>query len=1447
MASSLRSMVISCAAPDDDPFAPCTGVCVLPSSGAGTDNTDVCRTGEVAFWGEMAEGQMHGFGRMESESFTYVGFWERGVYHGPGLLLDHEEKARAEGMFVAGVLEDGASTSFLVDKMGRRDAMGNLCGRGLKVLRDGSQTGEQHEQEGPSQWCRVMQGEFRGDLLEGRGSVWLCHARKGALNVASSVNTEGTPEALVSTGVSVAPTAVMPSYECKSTCSPAPIPLSCSSPKNNSKISSHEATDCGHAPVSGLGEQYETDLRLEAHFEKGIPVFGRAYFSDGRAYIGRLERRERRQGIGLTVTRTGKAVLARRELDQQIGPSVVFDFAARTYRHTDVPTGGAGGEEPTVKMPSGEAGDGQGACNLPSLWSREGVLSLLEEGMHDAARAWKSLKAFSEALRDEQVRLLNEHPPKVRVDPYMTKLTIEEAAGTPAPVLASLYRGEKDQAGRRHGEGVGMMLSSGDIFKGAWVNDEPEGKGVWLSLSHRDVFEGEIGRGGEVWKAGRWCLLHGWRVEAKTFLQPRIPHGFVKVHAPMPYATTEQHWRQDQPQRTVIEAFYRVRGVGEGAIAKRDDMDVRITSGPEKGRRIFRGRVYPSLATSSLFEVPRPRNGLEHRQVEHGSMYELVYDEDGQMIENRIAILRQADGGTKFGGEFMDIMSNAPLDYHKNHVKQQSVRAEKEWPGKLLEPFGMHYTGAVGAAHATGGANGVVTGKEPVDDFQSKVQQPAESLPAGSASEANDASAGKMHTPPSHTAASNISSTFLSTPKAIVEPPPLLPNKEKQKEQRQPPKLHKVPIQDSKDQTQAALGRADPAQKTRLTQFLPKLVRHTTKANERIAAAQQEASSRAVAREQRLQQQRIQQQAQARQQNQHQQATKQVSHTDEQCWQKSSISTFPSTTLLKEMHVSDCKEGPSEKGKGNDKNNYRRVEKRGDKIEKGQLGHLGNFPLTEGLLDGAIPRIELRGKHTEIPSRQKQKCVAVQNPLSVAPSSCDFPPLGKSLWPSLGVLGADTSQATAVSGDEEKQQQQQQCQNEMTWNQIVIASTGGNANPVHKKNMQDNGGRPPPGLPPGEVLCIVEAGWQAAHVRILFRNDNPEVKAVKYRVSVQRTERAFSGSKDHKTVESARAEIPIAGLQNHVKYSFAPSIRLQFRQYTWQVQGSVVRTSPPGPVKERPKDIRQPFLRRMNGKGELLPNDDDGYWQWARYVLGHELTPKLPALKAYALKAHVHEGDGILGLQLDVAKELFPHAESLLMWAHPATEPGLVSSGKHVTQRFAEGQPLQATVSGLQNGSKYHVAFRLVMIDATYPSESGIIILPGTPHVDDQKGEKGEADKSKKDQQSTLSSNQPRSSSMSSVSQSSSFETIENDKFREERPIFKTGPMMTTVGSCAGGITRPEPQATGRNRVKQSEDRELEDPCHNPASSSLPSLESPSCTGISTCQPPPPPPRFAGE
>ena len=92
----MRGMINSNAAPDDDPLAQCLGVYQQEEEEGG-----------ALYFGEMGEGQMHGLGRMEAGSATYVGFWERGMYQGPGLLLDHDEGTRQEGVFRDGVLELG--------------------------------------------------------------------------------------------------------------------------------------------------------------------------------------------------------------------------------------------------------------------------------------------------------------------------------------------------------------------------------------------------------------------------------------------------------------------------------------------------------------------------------------------------------------------------------------------------------------------------------------------------------------------------------------------------------------------------------------------------------------------------------------------------------------------------------------------------------------------------------------------------------------------------------------------------------------------------------------------------------------------------------------------------------------------------------------------------------------------------------------------------------------------------------------------------------------------------------------------------------------------------------------------------------------------------------------------------------------------------------------------
>ena len=165
----MGGMIASNAAPDDDPLAQCLGVYEQEAGEGG-----------ALHFGEMGEGQMHGLGRVESSSATYVGFWERGMYQGPGLLLDHDEGTRQEGVFKDGVLAEGSSASATVDRQGRRGADGvGLEGQGVKVLRDAAAAAaaaqpHHEQQQQPQGRVRVkeLRGAFVGDQLDGRGSAW---------------------------------------------------------------------------------------------------------------------------------------------------------------------------------------------------------------------------------------------------------------------------------------------------------------------------------------------------------------------------------------------------------------------------------------------------------------------------------------------------------------------------------------------------------------------------------------------------------------------------------------------------------------------------------------------------------------------------------------------------------------------------------------------------------------------------------------------------------------------------------------------------------------------------------------------------------------------------------------------------------------------------------------------------------------------------------------------------------------------------------------------------------------------------------------------------------------------------------------------------------------------------------------------------------------------------
>lgn len=59
---------------------------------------------------------------------------------------------------------------------------------------------------------------------------------------------------------------------------------------------------------------------------------------------------------------------------------------------------------------------------------------------------------------------------------------------------------------------------------------------------------------------------------------------------------------------------------------------------------------------------------------------------------------------------------------------------------------------------------------------------------------------------------------------------------------------------------------------------------------------------------------------------------------------------------------------------------------------------------------------------------------------------------------------------------------------------------------------------------------------------------------------------------DARSVESPRPDFSVLGLQNGTKYSFLPSAKVRCKGHSWRVYGTVLRTSPPGPVKARPSD-----------------------------------------------------------------------------------------------------------------------------------------------------------------------------------------------------------------------------------------------------------------------------------
>jgi hypothetical protein len=206
------------------------------------------------------------------------------------------------------------------------------------------------------------------------------------------------------------------------------------------------------------------------------------------------------------------------------------------------------------------------------------------------------------------------------------------------------------------------VLSNGDIFKGHWQADKPHGKGALVSIAHRDVFEGEVGPPpkdgasarasptgevlagpeGLVWATGKWSLLNGWRVEASRWRKPRVPQEFVTITTPPDAA--------HRGARTTVEAFYRVYG----DVSRRDDADVRVTTGPGvelKDRTIFRGQVYPTPEAEGFFVVPKKRMGLLYEGERRGSMVDAAWLEDGAEEDVVFGLERKEDGTTEYTGK----------------------------------------------------------------------------------------------------------------------------------------------------------------------------------------------------------------------------------------------------------------------------------------------------------------------------------------------------------------------------------------------------------------------------------------------------------------------------------------------------------------------------------------------------------------------------------------------------------------------------------------------------------------------------------------------------------------------------------------------------------------------------------------------------------------------------
>ena len=54
----------------------------------------------------------------------------------------------------------------------------------------------------------------------------------------------------------------------------------------------------------------------------------------------------------------------------------------------------------------------------------------------------------------------------------------------------------------------------------------------------------------------------------------------------------------------------------------------------------------------------------------------------------------------------------------------------------------------------------------------------------------------------------------------------------------------------------------------------------------------------------------------------------------------------------------------------------------------------------------------------------------------------------------------------------------------------------------------------------------------------------------------------------------------------------------------------------------------------------MVPSDENCFWGYTRYVTGCELSPELPPMRAFALKARVDHGPGTLAMEVCVARAL---------------------------------------------------------------------------------------------------------------------------------------------------------------------------------------------------------------